>query len=80
MRTAAVFIRLKFSAQRGTLQWRLVMHERHEVVGKFATSVFTAGNIRGHVKAEESDMRDCLSRHRLCRIKRDDKIVATPVL
>jgi hypothetical protein len=45
MRTAAVFIRLKFSAQRGTLQWGLVMHQRHEVVGKFATSVFTAGNI-----------------------------------
>jgi recombinational DNA repair protein RecT len=30
MRTAAVFVRLKFSAQRRTLQCRLVMHEHHE--------------------------------------------------
>ena len=61
-------------AQRGTLQFRLMMRQRDKIVGEFATGILTARNIGRYSKAEYGDVRSYISRHWLCRSKRDDKI------
>src|SRR4029077_1939081 len=52
LRFAALFVQLKFGAQRRTLQSRLMMHQRHKIVGEFATGVLTAHNIGCYSKAK----------------------------